>query len=184
MRTAKAMPASSASRRSGNSGAPLIILGFIFIGFFALGLMTQLETNEAWLDSAVSVNVFRPNWEVFIQPLGLFLGWFDPNMFMAVFFGWFIEVLYLGLMFVGVEVAHYIIHMSGRVLGYIFEIIGLGGVVFNWYTDYQYGNIDLGQGSHIIGQGGHIAFAFVTAIVVGYFGRIGLYLLRLGWSQA
>lgn len=176
--TAKAMPASSASRGGGTGGGDVIIaIGVILILFFALGLMTQVETNEAFIDHAVSVDFFRPNWSVFIQLVGLFFGWYGPDMYRAVFFGWFIEIIYLALTFVGLEVVHHVAHQAGRLLGYLFEIIAFATVCFNWYTDFNYGTIG---GSDFWS---HFWFAMVTAITVGYFGRLGLFLIRMGWSR-
>lgn len=179
--SAKAMPASSASRghsSGGNGdGRVLIGIGIIFLGFFALGLMTQIETNEAFIDHAASIDVFRPNWSVFIQLPGLFLGWYDPDMYRAVFFGYFIEIIYIGLTFVGIELIHQMAHQAGLLLGILFEVIGFAAVCLNFYTDFNYGAIGSAD------WWGHFWFAGVTAITVGYFGRFGIYLIRLGWSR-
>lgn len=178
--TAKTMPSSAVSRgRSGGNGEgrPLIIIGGIFLAFFALGLMTQVETNEAFIDHVANIDVFRPNWSVFIQLPGLFLGWYDPDMYRAVFFGWFIEIIYIGLTFVGIELVHQMAHQAGLILGFLFEVIGFSAVCFNWYTDFNYGTLGSAD------WWGHFWFACVTAITVGYFGRFGLYLIRLGWSR-
>jgi hypothetical protein len=152
-------------------------MGIILIGFFILGLMTQVQTNEAFINHVPSVDTLHPNWSVLVQLPGLFLGWFDPDTYRAVFFGWFIEILYLFITFVGIEVVHHVAHQAGRLLGILFEIMAFAVVCFNWYTDFNYGTFGTGWW-------GHFFFACVTAATVGYFGRIGLYLIRLGWSRA
>lgn len=175
----KEIPASSVSRggSSHHSGA-LLVMGLIFIAFFVLGLMTQVQTNEAFINHATNVDSYRPNWWVFVQPIGLFLGWYNPDVQEAVFFGWFIEILYLGITFVGLEIVHHMAHQAGRLLGILFEVIAFAAVCFNWYTDFNYGTMLTS------GDWGHFWFACVTAITVGYFGRFGLFLIKLGWNRA
>ena len=180
--TAKAMPASSASRgRGGGNGGVIIAVGCLLIAFFVIVFITQITTNEAWIQGQASVNVFQPNFWVFLQPFLLFyhpifgvtLGSVSPA---AVIFGWGIEVVYLAFSVVGFELIHSSAHAAGIVLGILFELGALICVGINWGTDYAYGTL----GS---GDWGHFAFACMTAFIVGYFGNIGWFLIRYGWGR-
>lgn len=179
----KEMPASAAPGRrgGGGNGGAIIAVGLLFIAFFIIVFITQITTNEAWIQGQNVVNVFQPNLWVFLQPFLLFyhpifgatLGSVTPG---AVIFGWGIETVYLGFSVVGFELIHNSVHQAGRVLGIIFEVLALVCVGINWGTDYVYGSL----GS---GDWGHFAFATMTAFVVGYFGNIGWFLIRYGYSK-
>jgi hypothetical protein len=114
---------------------------------------------------------------VFLQIPYLVLGWLKADETIAVIIGWGIELVYLAFATVGFEMIHHSVHQSGRVLGIIFEVAAFGAVCFNWYTDFQYGSL---AGN----DWGHFWFATMTAFVVGYFGNIGIFLIRRGWSNA
>ena len=168
--------AASPVRAGGQSGVPVLVIGLALLAFFLICLMTQVETNEAFINLTGAIDVYRPNWSVFLQIPLLVLGQMSVNQTPGVIFGWGIELLYLAFTIAGYELIHHSVHQAGRVLGILFEVIALGAVFFNWYTDYQYGT--LGSGSW-----GHVWFATMTAFVVGYFGTIGWFLLRYGWSR-
>lgn len=181
--TAKAMPASSASRGSGgsNGGAPIIIVGIVLLAFWLLCFITQITTNEAWIQGQATVNVYQPNFGIFLQPILLFFGHIGPVTLdgvsvPAVIFGWGIEVLFVAFSIVGFEMIHHSVHQAGVVLGYGFEILALIAIYINWQTDYNYGTL----GS---GPWGHAIFATMNAFVVGYFFNLGYSLVRKGWSR-
>jgi hypothetical protein len=170
----------SAGGGSGGLGAaaPLILVGAGFIVFWLICLMTQVSTNEAWNAHATSLDVYTPNWGVFLQIPMLILGQIQASQTSVVVFAWGIELIFLGITFGGFELIHRSVHQSGRILGIFFEIVAFGAVCYNWYTDYHYGTISPGS------EWGHAGFAFITSIVVAYFGVIGLNLIRAGWARA
>ena len=159
----------------------IIAVGLLFMAFFVIVFITQITTNEAWIDGRNVVNVFQPNFGVFVQPFILFHSPFfgvtlTPVSPGAVIFGWGIETVYLGLSIVGVELIHHSVHQAGVILGVIFEVGALVCIFINWMTDYIYGTL----GS---GDWGHFVFATMTAFVVGYFGNIGWFLICYGYSK-
>lgn len=179
--SAKAMPASAVSRGGGSNGGPIIAIGALLIAFFSLCFLTQITTNEAWIQGQSTVNVYQPNFGILLQPILIFVGHIGPVTLdgvptAAVVFGWGIEVVYMAFSVVGFELIHHSVHQAGRILGFTFEILALGAVAINWYTDYAYGSL----GS---GEWGHAIFATMTAFVVGYFFNLGYSLIRLGWSK-
>lgn len=164
--------------RGGNwlDGAHLIVIGLIFVGWFLVNLMTQVTTNEAWIDHVSTVNVYRPDLTVFLQVPYILLGWIPADRVPGIMFSWGIELVFLAITQAGIELIHRAAHTSGVVLGIFFEIVAFGGCCFNWATDYAYGTV----GS---GPWGHFLFALMTSVFVGYFGNIGIFLIRRGWSQ-
>jgi len=172
----------SLSVRSGGgfngSGAPLMILGALFLLFWGIAFITQLSTNEAWNAGAASVDVYKPNIGILWQIPQLILGQLPAAQVRPVMFAWTVELVFLAVTWGGFELIHRSAHSAGRILGVIFEIVAFGCAAFNWFTDYLYGDIAPGQ------EWGHAGFAFATSIVVAYFGVIGVNLLREGWSRA
>lgn len=174
-----ALNQSSSGGTGGGMGAPhLLVIGAAFFGFFLICLMTQVETNEAFINGSTSIDVYRPNWSVFLQVPYLILGWLPPSQVTGVIFGWGIELVYLAFTIAGIELIHHSVHQAGRILGIVFEVLSFGAVAFNWYSDFNYGTISPAA------SWGHFWFACMTAFVVGYFGNIGIYLMRWGWSRA
>ena len=174
----------SLSRSGGGSGSgkPIIVIGVAFIIFWLVCLMTQVTTNEAWINHANSVNLYKPNWGVFLQVPMLIFGQIPADQVNGVIFSWGVELIFLAITIAGIELIHHSVHQSGRILGIIFEIIAFGCTVFNWYTDFLYGSV----GSQQIGgqDAGHYVFAFMTSIVVAYFGVIGWNLVKAGWARS
>lgn len=159
-------------------GALLLILGAGFVIFWFMCFMTQITTNEAFIDHAKNINVYRPNLGIFVQIPMLMLGQIPADEITGVVSAWAIVMILLALTIGGFEMIHNAVHQSGRILGIIFEIIAFGVVCFNWYTDYYYGAV----GSNT--DWGHVFFACITSVVVAYFLVIGWYLLRAGWARA
>ena len=168
----------------GTGGGPVMLVGVGFLIFWAVCLMTQVTTLEAWANHATSVNaVYRPNWGVFVQLPLFILGQIPADQTYGVVFAWGIELIFLALTIAGIELIHRAVHQSGRVLGVIFEIVAFGAVCFDWYTDYLYGSSGTAVPTGTDFDWGHAGFATMTAIVVAYFGVIGWNLLRAGWSR-
>jgi hypothetical protein len=165
----------------GTGGQPLIGIGIAFLIFWLVCLMTQISTNEAWINAAGSIDVYRPNWSVFLQIPMLILGQIPADQTNGVVFAWGVELIFLAITIAGIELIHSSVHQSGRILGIIFEIVAFGASCFNWYTDFLYGSVGSQQ---LHGQDiGHAFFAFMTSIVVAYFGVIGWNLVKVGWSR-
>ena len=180
-RTAGTVSSLSSTGGGFAAGAPLIIIGAAFIVFWLVCLMTQVTTNEAWIHGATSIDVYRPNWGVFIQLPQLFFGQLPAQDVNGVVFAWGLELIFLAITIAGIELIHHSVHQSGRILGVIFEIIAFGATCFNWYTDYLYGSVGVQQLQSQ--DAGHTVFAFMTSIVVAYFAVIGWNLIKAGWAR-
>jgi hypothetical protein len=154
----------------------IIILGFVFLGFFLLSLMMQVATNEAFMLGGSPVLGFHPDWSIFLQVPNLFLGQTSPTQSIAIMFGWGIELIYLGFI-VGYDRMHHAVTVSGRTMASVFKVGSWGIVIFDIWTDANYGTL----GS---GLGGHLAFAIMVGFMVAFFGTVGLHLIEYGWSRA
>lgn len=160
-----------------NKNLLFILMGLLFIGFFLICLTTQVQTNEARVTGEAAVNLYKPNWVIFAQPFYLVMGQLSVSEAIATIVGWGVELIYLSFTVAGYEIIKNSAHRSGRIIGVMFELGAIGMCWFNWSNDYQYGTIGGGDW-------GHFWFALLTAFVVGYFGTIGLLLIKLGWSRA
>ena len=169
----KAMPRSAAS--GGGNGGLIMFVGILFILFFLICFITQITTNEAWVQGQSALNLLSPNWGVVLQPYQFIRGELSVTSG-AFIFAWGIELVYLAFSIVGFELIHTSVHQAGRILGFVFEALALVAVAINWYTDYAFGT--LGSGGW-----GHFGFATMTAFVVGYFSNIGFYLIRHGYHR-
>ncbi|GHO97255.1 hypothetical protein KSF_073030 [Reticulibacter mediterranei] len=153
----------------------IVAVGIGFLLLWLVALMTQIQTNEAFITSAGQVDVYHPNWAVFLQLPNLILGNDTPQDAIATIFGWGIELVYLGFI-IGAEVLHDSVARSGQAMARLFKTCSWVIVLFNGWADYNYGTFG--------GAWGHILFAAITSFIVGYFGTIGMYLIESGWSRA
>jgi hypothetical protein len=151
-------------------------VGAGFLALFVVGLITQITTNEAFITASGQVNIFKPNWQILLQIPNLVTGNASPSDAMATIFGWGIELIYLGFI-VGYELMHESVYQTGQFMGGLFRTASWGIVLFNGWTDYNYGTL----GS---GIGGHLAFALMMSFVVGFFGTVGLFFIRYAWNHA
>ncbi|GHO91535.1 hypothetical protein KSF_015830 [Reticulibacter mediterranei] len=151
-------------------------VGVGFLILWVVALMTQIQTNEAFITNAGQINVYHPNWAILWQPIALIAGQQSPQEAIATIFGWGIELVYLGFV-VGYELMQHSVARSGALMGRIFKTGSWIIVGFNFWTDYNYGTLSTAAW-------GHIAFAFITGFIVGFFGTIGLALIEHGWSRA
>ena len=147
----------------GNVPILRLALGILLVVFFLLALMLQIQTSEAFLLNG-SIVSFAPNWSILTQPYDLVRGALAMEMAKAVMWGWGIELVYL-VCVIGELSVH------GRLQG-IFKTGAFVLVVFNFWTDFNYGSLPSGLG-------GQVAFAAITSFVVAFFGVIGLNLM---WS--
>ncbi len=168
--------ATSAARSSGHPALFIIIVGVGFLILFIVGLMTQVQTNEAFITHAGDVNVYKPDWSILVQIPNLVLGKLNPDDAAAAIFGWGIELIYLGFI-IGYELLQDSVQRSGQFMAGLFRTLSWVVVFFNGWTDYNYGS--LGGGFW-----GHVGFALVTSFIVGFFGTIGMYLIESGWKRA
>lgn len=168
--------AASAGRRSGHHPLVIVIVGIGFLVLFVIGFMTQIQTNEAFIQHAGNIEVYKPNWSILLQLYYLVQGQLSASDAAATIFGYGIELIYLGFI-IGYGMLEDAVSASGQVMARIFMSGAWGIVVFNLWTDYNYGS--LGGGFW-----GHVGFAAATSFIVGFFGTIGIYLIRAGWRRA
>jgi hypothetical protein len=154
------MQGASGARR-GNVPILKLALGVVLVLFFLLALMLQIQTSEAFILNGAAVGL-AANWGVLKQPMELAQGTLSLEMAKAVMWGWGIELIYL-VCVVG-EVA-----IHGRLSG-LFKTGAVILVLFDFWTDMQYGTM-------ASGVGGQIAFAAVTSFIVAFFGYVGLELI-------
>jgi hypothetical protein len=152
-----------------------MVVGIAFVALFVIGIMAQLQTNEAYITNGGVVNVYSPNWSILWQPIALFTGGLTSAEAAATIFGWGIELIYLGLI-VGYEMMKHAASWSGQMMTRVFVSICIGIVLFNGYTDYKFGTLGGGEW-------GHLAFAIVTSFIVGFFGTVGMYFIEYAWDR-
>lgn len=139
------------------------LLGVLLVIFFLLALMLQIQTSEAFLLNGSAVTL-APNWAILTQPYDLVRGALPTNMAKAVIWGWGIELVYLVCVIGEVSV-------HGRWQGW-FKSGAFILVIFNFWTDYNYGTLPSGAG-------GQLAFAAITSFVIAFFGVLGINMI---WS--
>ncbi|SRR6266702_3314914 len=160
-------------------GHPALFVGTVAAGFLVMwvvGIMTQIQTNEAYITNSGQIDVYHPNWLIMLQLPGLITGNMSSTEARSSVFAWGIELVILGLI-IGYEVLHDAASKSGPIMAKVF--IGCVVVIsfFNAWTDHQYGSF----GS---GEAGRWGFAIVTSFIVGFFGTIGMHLLSIAWKKA
>ncbi len=155
--------ASHVAAHRGNVPLLRLALGILLVGFFLLALMVQVQTSEAFLLHGSPVTL-AADWGVLAQPMDLAQGRLPIDLAKAVMWGWGIVLVYL-VCVIGEVAVH------TRLQGW-FKTGALLLVGFNFWTDFQYGNL-------ASGFWGQVAFAGITAFIVAFFGVIGLNLI---WS--
>ena len=152
---------SSVAANHGNVPILRLVLGLVLVGFFLLALLLQIQTSEAFLLGGSPVSL-AANWGILSQPLDLARGMLPIEMAKAVMWGWGIELVYLVCVIGEVSV-------HGRLQGW-FKTGAFILVVFNFWTDFQYGSL-------ASGFWGQVAFAAITSFIVAFFGVLGLNLI-------
>jgi hypothetical protein len=151
-------------------------VGIAFLILFGVGVMMQVQTNEALVTNAGNVTVYQPDWAIFLQIPELVFGGFASSSDAAgALVGWGIELMYLGFI-IGYEHLHHSVKRSGQFMAKAFRFLSFVVLGVNCWTDFKYGS--LGGGTW-----GHILFAAVASVIVGFFGTIGMYLLEIGWKR-
>ncbi len=186
----------AANSRRTNSPLPMILLGLALIVFWLLASLLQIQTSEAFLLRGPVVT-FAPNWSILKQPVELVQGQLTSDMAKATMWGWGIELIYL-VCIIGYEVAHEgvrssnhhlaawfstgtvaLVRSSNHHLAAWFSTGTVALIAFDAYTDFQYGQL-------ASGLWGQVAFAFITAFIVAFFGIVGFRLIEHGlteWSR-
>lgn len=163
-----------------HKGPPMIFVisvGLGMLALFAVVLVAQVQTTEAFILHTGAVSVFHPDWSIVLQIPELITGQLSSSEAAAAIVGWGVELLYMGFI-VGYEILKDSVHVaSGPTMAKIFRSLGWVIIAFCGYTDYLYGTL----GS---GVGGHITFAAVSSAIVAYFGTIGWSLIQHGWKKA
>jgi hypothetical protein len=155
----------------------MILLGLALIVFWLLASLLQIQTSEAFLLRGPVVT-FVPNWSMLKQPVELVQGQLTSDMAKATMWGWGIELIYL-VCIIGYEVAHEGVRSSNHHLAAWFSTGTVALIVFDAYTDFQYGQL-------ASGLWGQVAFALITAFIVAFFGIVGFRLIEHGlteWSR-
>jgi hypothetical protein len=164
-----------APARHGGSPVPKILLGLALILFFGMGSILHIQTSEAFFLGGHAVGLFAPRWSIVAQPVQFVQGTLSPRMAEAVMWGWGIELVFL-ICVVGFEVAHESVAAASTRMASLFRTGTLVLVIFDGYTDFQYGNV-------ASGFWGQLGFACITAFVVFYFGIVGWRLIEQGLRE-
>ncbi len=155
------------------------VLGFVFLGFFLMGLLAQIGTTQAALLGGGSVDMFKPNWEILLQ-IPRWLGVLPPPLSgkegAAVVVSWFISLAYVGCV-VGNEIFDDVKSGKGPIFTNLFRLGIFTMVTFNFWTDFQYGNAVFGGG------GGAFLFAVIVAFIVAFAGVIGVDFIEKAYKQ-
>jgi len=142
------------------------VVGIGLLALFLYCLLMQIQTTEAAMLGQQSLTTFMPNWQIFMQLKDLFSSRMTIAMAQAILVGWFIELFYLAAAFnhrkavLSVKNSHEFI-TKGH------DIVTIGILVINAYTDYNYG-----LGSNNIG--GQILFATIMTLGTAIGGNVGL----------
>lgn len=170
-------PTRQPARPARKTGSPLpkILLGLGLILFFGMGSILHIQTSEAFFLGGHAVGLFAPKWSIVAQPVQFVEGTLSPRMAEAVMWGWGIELVFL-ICVVGFEVAHESVASASARMASLFRTGTLVLVIFDGYTDFQYGNV-------ASGFWGQLGFACITAFVVFYFGVIGWRLIEQGLHE-
>lgn len=163
----------------GNTGHHPIFIGIVAVGMlaiFTVGLMGQVATNEAQITGNGSVDVFKPDWDLFTQIPRMFTGDLPGQLGMAAVVGWGVVLLYLGCV-IGYEHLHKAASKSGNLMAKLFKFGVIAIIIYNMYTDFKFGTIGIN------GFWGHAIFAIMMSFIVGYFGTMGIHLLIMAWGK-
>lgn len=153
--------ARTVAQARGNVPILKLLLGGVLLFFWCLALMLQIQTSEAFILNGPVVGLL-PNWQILMQPVALIQGGISVNTGKAIIWGWGIELIYLACVIGEIS-------MQGRWRNIFMTGAGVL-VLFDFWTDLNYGSMPSGIG-------GQIAFAGITAFMVAFFGVLGLNLI-------
>lgn len=141
----------------GNVPILKLLLGVLFVFFFLIILVMDIQASESYLLQGAVVNA--PNWGMLQQPWLLAQGAYGSTMAKAVIWGWVIELIFMACV-IGEVAVH------GKMHGW-FRTGGIILVCINFWTNVNYGALPSGFG-------GQISFALLSAFGVAFLGVMGL----------
>jgi hypothetical protein len=156
--------------------APILYLigGIAFLLFWFIALMTQIQTSEALImHSSTKINVFAPDWSILMQIPNLLIGHLSANEGKATIWAWGIEVLFLGV-FLGWDEMRTAVSPTGKFLTGIFEFSIIGIIIYNFVSDFMYGNFG---DTDFWRQAG---FAVLASLMALFFAAVGVHFMLLG----
>lgn len=153
-------------------GGFFILLGLIVLGMLLLCTILQIETNEAFLNGGGPISLM-PDWSVLAQPVQYLRGNLPPATVKAVIISWVVEMVNI-VFSVGYEVACESVFKSNRAAIDWWRNAAKIILVFNAYTDYGFAP---NQGGGFWEQ---VAFSIAVAVVVYFFGVIGVRFIEHG----
>ncbi len=142
------------------------LAGIGLLALFAYCCLMQIQTTEAAMLGQRAMTSFTPNWAIFMQLKDLFSSSMSIAKAQSILVGWFIELFYLAAAFnhrkaiLSVKNSHEFI-TKGH------DMVTIGILVINAWTDYNYG---LGDNN----VGGQILFAIIMTLGTAIGGNVGL----------
>lgn len=152
-----------------------IVVGIGFLVFFIVCFLAQIQTSEAFITGGGAVDIFRPNWWIFLQVPNLLLGNLSPIEAKAAIWGWGIELMFIGVV-VGFDIMEDSIKPSGKILTFVFGAFTVGILIYNFIADFNYGTLGTGFW-------GQVGFAVMVTFVALFFGVVGTHLVMHGWKK-
>src|SRR5260370_21243067 len=101
----------TARRTSGHPPLFIVVVGLGFMALFAVALMMQIQTNEAFITGAKDVNIYKPDWAILLQIPNLIGGNSSASDSAATIFGYCFELVYLAFI-VCYDILHDSLHLS------------------------------------------------------------------------
>lgn len=159
-----------------SKGSPLLkfLLGAALIVLWLIASLLQIQTSESFILNGPVVS-YAADWAILRQPYALVMGGLSPMMAKAVMWGWGVELVFL-VCVIGYEEAHATISAGNKRLAMLFRLGSIVIIVFDAWTDFNYGSLPSGLG-------GQIAFALITAFVVMFAGVAGVHLITRGVQE-
>jgi hypothetical protein len=143
----------------------------LLFGFFCITI--QLQTTEANIQGLATLDAFKPNLVVLMQPWDLLTCDMPFVERMADITAWIIEIA-TGIFIVGYSDALDVSGSSGWVMQRFWFITSWVLFAFNFMSDYKYGIIPSASNPIV----GHLEFAVGMSAAVMFFPLIGLHLIR------
>src|SRR6266566_6559696 len=174
MATVEANPGSGArGQRHWIPPLALAIIGWLAIIFGVACITIQLQTTEGNLQGLASIDAYKPNILMFLQPWNIFFGSMAFWERGADILAWIIEIA-TGIFIVGYSDALDVSGSSGWVMQKFWFIVSWALFAFNFFSDFKYGAIPGATNRWV----GHLEFSVGMSAFVMFFPIIGLHLIR------
>lgn len=169
--TAQSSSTTTAQRgvRKGPNPLVLAIAGVLLLGLTVGLSLFDIQVTESWILQGPPPNISDIAWGVIYQAGQLVSGQLSGPVGKSVAVGWSVEIITI-VFGVALEVAAHGVRRSSELLAGIFVFGGFGLLLFNGYTNYQYGVLPSG----VCGQ---LFFAALMAFVVVFGLPAGIELL-------